>query len=60
MSTTNPKPTAESRKDGRDGRKGIYGDPGTFTTSSRSGVTFPNEDVTATITREQFEREGRG
>lgn len=65
MNRTTPKPTATSRADavskaGRDSRKGVWGDPGTFTTSSRGGVTFLNEDLTTTITREQFAREGRG
>lgn len=62
--TKQPKPTATSRtspvsKAGHDGRRGIYGDPGTFTTAARSGVSFPNEDVTNTITLEEYHREGR-
>lgn len=58
--TNKKKPVVSPPKAGRDSRRGIWGDPGTFTTSSRGGVTFPNEDVSATITREQFVREGRG
>lgn len=58
-------PTATSRfdplsKGGRDGRCGFRGGTfGTYSTASRSGVNLPNEDVGATITIEQYRREGR-
>jgi hypothetical protein len=59
-----PKPTATSRrsvisKGGHDGRTGIKGTAGTFTTASRKGVSLPNEDIRETLTIEQYRRESR-
>lgn len=40
------------------GRK-YGGKQGTYIAPSRMGVNFPNEDIGQTITKEQYDREGR-